>query len=222
MIKLKGNTEFQNIMVINPNESFDFVSSFEKKLNETLLENNEKTLGAVKITLGSSKASTDQGTKEYKGIEATATILKKTLASASRDQFFAKPLDRKVYHTYEGKVKVFQKRFDNHVKIRFRSRTKKEREALRIMLTLMFTFYDRELDCDVSDLESIQEIEQITDDFYSLDLFINVRTCLRWVMETSAAEYKSMLVSSGGLIAKAPAEYEELKGNTGGTFGNGF
>ncbi|WP_330112466.1 hypothetical protein VSU16_14865 (plasmid) [Cetobacterium somerae] len=182
MIKLITNDKHTNRIVINPNDSLDFISSFENKINNILQENNEATLKKIKITLGSSKETSIQNTKDYPGVEGNAYILKKALASGDNG-YFSGSKDRKVYSVFKDNQKIDMKYFDNHIKIRFRCRTAVERETLRSFLTLALTFETKSLNCISADLDYISDLESIQNEMFVIDLFIHARTCIKWAYE---------------------------------------
>lgn len=192
MIKLLTSAEHTKRVVLNPNDSLDFISSLENKINNVLLENNENTLKKIKITLGSSKETSIQNTKDYPGIEGNAYIIKKALASGDNG-YFTGAKDRKVYSVFKSGQKIEMKNFDNHIKIRFRCRTAVERETLRTFITLVLTFETKGLNCISADLDYISDLESIQNEMFVIDVFIHARTCIKWAYEHNSEPLNTAL-----------------------------
>lgn len=209
MIKLKTNDTLIVRNIINPNDSLDFIISLEKKLNEMLEINNEKVLKKVKITLGASKVTSEQVTEEYKGVAGHAYIVKKELAGGDNG-YFSTVKDRKVYTMFEGETSIQFKRFDNNIKFRFRCATAVERETLRTFLVLLLTFHTKELKCESADLDTINDLENLQENKFVLDLFVNARTAIKWVDVSSAKALEKVDIISSENTYEGINESDEL------------
>lgn len=216
MIRITTGEKYTTRAIVNPNDSLDFISSFERELNTLLSENNEKHIKKIKITFGASKVSSEQNTSEYLGVEGNAYVMKKALAGGDQG-YFSDNRDRKVYAAFKDGKKIEYKNFDNHIKIRFRCRTAVEREVLRTFLVLVLTFKTKHLNCLSADLDYISDLETIQNEMFVLDLFIHARTSLKWSNEYDSEELKTALIVGNedvvGIVKeeKTPKDEEDLE-----------
>lgn len=214
MIKLKTKNDTQLQVVINPNDTLDLIVSIEKILNGMLELNQDKIVKKVKITLGSSKATSEQQTKEYPGIDARAYIIKKGLAGGDNG-YFSDVKDRKVYNVFKDSVPISIKNFDNHIKFVFRCKTATERETLRSLLTILFTFHTKELDAKSVDLDYFEDIEKIENEMFTLNLFIHARTTLKWTYEYNVEKLKGVVFVADDFIPVAGITEKEIEVESG-------
>lgn len=186
MFKMKTTDENCYLVLKNPNDTLDFISSFAKELNNILAINNERTISSVKMLYGSSKKTSDQESEEYKGVKAFATLLKKAISSMGTNGYFTGARDRWKYSSADGENnrKLF-KRFDNHIKITFKCKTAKERETLKTLVIILLTFHNSGLNCDICDLDYIEDIEIIKDDMFEFNLYLFARTVMKFEYENN-------------------------------------
>lgn len=199
MLRLKTKMSQSFLLVENPNDVLLFVSSIQKKLNDILSDNDERDIKKIKIQYGASKKTSEQLSEEYEGVKGFVTLLKKSLSAGDQGYFEGKR-DRWKYKVASGEKERYIKFFDNHIKINFKCKTAKEREILKTLVVLLFTFNNSDLDCVICDLDYIADSEIIKDELFEVDVFIYARTVLKFSYENNQeplknAEYESGLVT---------------------------
>ena len=194
MLRMKTEDSQSYLMLKNPNDTLDFVSSFANELNKMLEVNEEKTIGKVKLLYGSSKKTSEQESKEYEGVKAFAVLKKKSIASIGTNGYFSGALDRWKYSSIDknNNRKLFKK-FDNHIKINFKCKTAKERETLKTLVTVLLTFKNnRTLACDICDLDYIEDVEEIKNELFEFNVFIYARTILKFEYDNNHEPLKEV------------------------------
>lgn len=226
MLRMKTDDSQSYLMLKNPNDTLDFVSSFAAELNKMLDVNEEKTIGSVKLLYGSSKKTSEQESKEYEGVKAFAVLKKKAIASIGTNGYFSGALDRWKYTSVDkdNKRKMFKK-FDNHIKINFKCKTAKERETLKTLVTILLTFRNnRHLACDICDLDYIEDVEEIKNGLFEFNVFIYARTILHFEYDNNHEQLKEVdyIVGIKKDKEQEKEEHQEIIDDDEVEFENGF
>ena len=222
MLRMKTDDAQSYLLLKNPNDTLDFVKSISKELNEMLEINEEKTIGKVLLIYGPSKKTSEQDSKEYEGVKAFVTLIKKSISSMGTNGYFTGAKDRWKYSTIdeEHNRKIFR-RFDNHIKINFKCKTAKERETMKTLITILLTFHSRNLLCDICDLDYLEDIETIKDDMFEFNVYIFARTVLRFEYDNNHETLKHIDYDMGA-YTKVPKNVIEKENDDEVIFENGF
>ena len=105
------------------------------------------------------------------------------------------------------------KYFDNHFKINFKCKTLHEREVLKTLLMVLLTFNQSALQCNICDLDYMEDIETIQDELYEFNIYLYARTVVRFAFDDNQEPLKQM-VTKGKV-----SDYELV---TNDKFKNGF
>lgn len=213
MLRLTTNNQLSYLMIKNPNDSLDFIKSIQNELNRILTDNDEKIVKKIKITYGSNRETSDQKSEEYEGVKAFAFLKKKAL-SAGNQGYFSGNRDRWKYTNFnDDGTKEMIKYFDNHFKINFKCKTLHEREVLKTLLMVLLTFNQSALQCNICDLDYMEDIETIQDELYEFNIYLYARTVVRFAFDDNQEPLKQM-VTKGKV-----SDYELV---TNDKFKNGF
>lgn len=216
MLKLKGNDSQTTLVIDNPNDILDFITSIQNQLNTVLNENNEKNLKQVKLQYGPSRKTSEQLSESYKGPKGYVTLLKKSLWSG--DQGYFSGNKNRWKHKLDDKTYV--KYFDNHIKINFKLKSSKEREILKTVILILFTFNSSLLKSHICDLDYIEDVETIKDELFETNVYIYARTGLYFRYEYNKEPLKETDYNCGILIEKENEDDDNNKENE--ELDNGF
>lgn len=192
MLRLKTSNKLSFLMIKNPNDSLDFISSIQSELNHILEANDERDIKKIKITYGATKETSEQVSKQYEGVKGFAFLKKKALSAGSTG-YFSGSRDRWKYTTFDKKGNERNLRyFDNHFKINFKCKSIKEREILKTLVMVLLSFYSTKLKCAVCDLDYMEDIEAINDELYEFNVYIYARTCVEFSFDDNQEPFKKM------------------------------
>ena len=182
-VKIQRNNDLNFNVVLNPNDTIDYINSLNNELNEIIKINNLKNISKIKINYGSSKKTSSQDTEKYEGVEIYVYLLKKSLY-AGENGYFQGNKNRKIYSEFIDGQKYNYQLFDNHIKLLFRCKTAFERETLKTLITLLFVLKKTKLKCEVCDLDYIKDSEQLNTEMFEFEVYLYTRTKIHWIEKT--------------------------------------